>query len=208
MRRTIAIPWRPKGKPEELRLYRMNDQQAELFESVTVQLAAVEQTTVLAASEKVERVVIEMIGGAMPKDGSPQVFYRMRLTFPVLGPRAMKQLPIFGCPTGSVYKILLQLQNEEKKRTVCIGFTVEQAEFYNDALDEVQARDHVTRDEAWRCLNALVGNLIVGAVPDPGSDPLVLKAATLWEALDPEEAMQLPLATESDVRRWSCRDAP
>lgn len=206
MRTSIAIVTKEK-KPDAtpvVRLFRMNKRQAELFESAVIGLARVSRVSIKTASQEVEKSIVKMFGGQMPSENSSRLFCDLRLAFPILKPRDIRQLPRAGCPRGRITTIILQIAFDNNKRSVLVAFDKDQADWYADAIEEIMARDGCTKDDAWLWANKVIGRLLAGAeVEDVTEEVLLMRAVNLFGGLSKEEAMELPLATEDDVERWS-----
>ncbi len=209
MRRTIAITCTPKrmGAEAEIRLFTMNERQSDLFVSVVRGVARASNLPLEEAGVVVEKAVVKMLAGRMPREDSPRVFLEMRLAFPVLRPRDGKKLPRAGCPRGRITALILGIVHGETKeaRTVLIELDRDQADFHRDAMEEIMARDGCSKDDAWTWTNNLIGQMLAGAtLKGEGNDEMLLmRAVALFPGLTSDELLKLPRATESDVRRWS-----
>ncbi len=206
MQRSIAISSTPKrpGGELEVRLFTMNDVQAELFCDVAVALSRAGKIPLKNAAAAVEKTVISMLAGKMPREGMPTAFHRLRLAFPVLRHKDVQALPRAGCPRGRISAIVMQMELEDGPRTVRLDLDEDQADYYNEAIRKVMHSDGMKKDEAWLLINGMIGRFLQGADLKEGVDDIFfLRAAGLFQGLTKEEAMALPLATEADVRRWS-----
>lgn len=204
-------PAQPEAPPD-LRLFWMSDPQAELFEN-TVQALLVTNGRVTReqATEVVERFVIRLLAGQMPRETDPTSFHRMRLSFPILKREQIEACPRAGCPEGWIEALVLTLGNAQGAHTaVHYELSAGQCTAFNDGLVEIMARNRCTRDEAWVCLNNLVGMLITAGVPEAKSVEQFIadmaekfpKLAITDATLD-DEKNNPRRATEDDVRRWS-----
>lgn len=210
MRTSIAIVTKEKkpGASQVVRLFKMNKRQTELFESAVVGLARVSRVPLLAASQEVEKTVAKMLGGRMPSENSSRLFCDMRLAFPILKPKDIRAMPRAGCPRGRITAIVLQIAFDDNKRSVLVTFDIDQTDWYEDAIEEIMQRDGCTKDDAWLWANKVVGRLLAGAelqtpTPEQPMEMILIRAVGLFEAMSKEEAMEIPLATEADVERWS-----
>lgn len=210
MRTSIAIVTKEK-KPDSssvVRLFKMNKRQAEMFENAVVSLARVSRVPLQAASQEVEKTVVKMLGGQIPNENSSRLLCDMRLAFPILKPKDIKAMPRAGCPRGRITAIVLQISFDNNKRSILVDFDTDQADWYADAIEEIMQRDRCTKDDAWLWANKIVGRLLAGAelqapTPEQPMEMILMRAVNLFEGLSKEKAMELPLATEDDVERWS-----
>ncbi len=219
MRYTIPIkttPKRPNAK-EEVRLFTMNDDQAELFSMVVASVAKNEKVPLANAAAYIEKVVAQLFDGKNPPENANPVFLRMRRAFPILRPRDIKKLPRAGCPSGTIKAMVLQVNvpttitNEEGvekvdvKRTILIKFDEDQSRFHRDAIDEVMDRDGCSKDDAWLFVNQMIGLLMAGGtLKEKNTDEMILmRAVNLFPHVSLDEISKYPEATEEDVRRWS-----
>lgn len=208
MRTTIPLTTKPKreGAKPEVRLFTMNQRQSDLFTQVVHGLARAANMPLERAAVEVEKAVVKMFAGRMPQESAPAIFHEMRIAFPILRTRDVRQLPRAGCPRGRVEAVVLQVDLKDTgKRTVLVEFDDDQADFFNDSIQEVMRRDGCTKDEAWLWCCNFVGRLLAGATLKEATteEVLLMRAVALFEELTRDEVLALPLATEESVRRWS-----
>jgi len=228
MRRTIPITTKKKGAGAlpEIRLFTMSDRQAEIFDRVvgTMTMSVRRPLTQEQAEGLVEKTVANMLGGQMPPETAPRAFHELRIHFPILKAPQIRKLVRFGCPIGRVEAMVITFACEGVGlRQVVIEFDEDQANAFNDALEELandaEERDREAnepaagdyRDAAWVQLCNFVGRLLNGAeLNEPGEDEperpfFLIRLVGLFQALTPEDRAELPLASEAQLRRWSFR---
>jgi hypothetical protein len=204
MRRTIPITTTRPGKPDEIRLFTMNDHQAQLYERAVVGIVRGSDLPLWQATHVVENTVAKMLGGKMPPESAPALFHQMRIAFPILRKKQIKELPRHGCPSGRITSIVLGVSSAAKSehRTVRVDLDDDQANWHRDAMELVMSADECTKDEAWVFVNNLIGNLLGGAELNEDADMLITRGRGLFPVLTDADWESLPQASEDDVRRW------
>jgi len=195
----------PRAKPE-VRLFSMDQKQAETYDAVVRGLAERGPMPVGTADGHVLKVVTFLLQGAPVPLGAPHVFDQMRTVFPVLSAKDIESLPRHGCPRGRQRAVILTIAvavgDEQKElRTVRYDFNPHQREVFHQSVGELARRASCSRDEAWETITKLVGRTLSGGHPVDGPvDRITVRLTEAFVSMTNEEAFALPRATDSDVR--------
>ena len=205
---TLAVSRRRRGGVVEkaVRLFTMNENQRRAFDDATSEIVLGGGCSRPEAELGVEKVVGQLLAGAMPGPQDPTSFHRLRLAFPILKPKQIEALPRAGCPDGWIEAVVISLVTARpvrRVRSALLRFDDAQARMFNDALPLVMEWNSLSRDDAWLFLINTVGALVSGKALDGGGNELIEDLKATFPALSEAEAAALPEATEEDVARWA-----
>ncbi len=205
MTRNIYLTRRHPKLPDEHRIYKCNDAQAEFYDRVACALVEKQGVAPNRAQYHTDTLILKLLLGKEPTKSAPPAFHKGRRLFPTLTPEELALLPKVGPPKGEVAALILYLVHDQsgEKRAIRYNLDEAQRKFYRDAVQEIMREHGMRYEDAWFSMNHLVGALISGATVGEGADDLARMAVLLFPALSTFAAERLPPATEEDVERWA-----
>lgn len=213
---TFRVQKKLPGSKSEMRLFTFGDRQADLYTDITIALANKTGVSLDEADTSMVKTVTRLLAGQLPPSGSPKFFHEMRLAFPILSTKDVEALPRFGCPRGKQPAVILAMViaedmegNPATNRLVRFDMTPHQQDVFYQGVGEIAREDRCSRDEAWQTCVKMVGRFIRGdEIIGHRPHRLAVRFAEAFAQLDDRRAINLPAASDDDIRLLQFTEEP
>lgn len=206
IRRNVYLRVRPKLGREELRLYRMDDQQARLYDEVCWAMSRRSNMPIGAADQHVLKYVTRLLRGDQSPTGVHRALDQLRQLFPVLTDDDVRALPRKGCPRGRQRAIVLAISMSvggapREIRWARYDMTPHQREVFHQTVRQLARVRSTTLDDAHEACVRMVGRLVSGAeIVGDSPHPVAVRLAEAFARMSDERATTLPAASDDDIR--------